>query len=121
VTAQLACEGEERSSSRENGLRFGVTVQEDRGEAPALGAVANRGRSCENDSAWRSSGLGHTVDGLGPASLLPFIQKFFQSSNQFKLAKYANDTSGTPKVSKLCILEDKFKRTTLLLGRSSNS
>jgi predicted nucleotidyltransferase len=35
--------------------------------------------------------------------------KFFQISNQFKHAKYEKGTSGTPKISKLCILEDNFK------------
>jgi hypothetical protein len=34
----------------------------------------------------------------------------FQITNQFKCAKYENGTSGTPQMSKLCMLEEKFKR-----------
>jgi hypothetical protein len=55
---------------------------------------------------------------VGRARLNLFnYSKDFQISNQFNHAKYENGTSETPKISKLCMLEVKFKRTNFPFGK----
>jgi hypothetical protein len=72
-------------------------------------ACARRLRSFGRVGRARSGELGNTVDGPGPANLIPFIQKVFQSSNTFQFVKYEKGTSRTPKNSKPCMGMDNFK------------
>jgi hypothetical protein len=62
----------------------------------------------------------HCSSGPGPTSLFPLHK---QSSNiqSFKLLKYETLASLSPKFLKRGMAKDKFKRTTSLFGRSSNS
>jgi hypothetical protein len=61
--------------------------------------------------------VGRTVPG-GLAQLNLFnYSKDFQKSNQFKLTKYENGTFITPKISKLCMPEDNFKRNNFSCGK----
>jgi hypothetical protein len=55
---------------------------------------------------------------VGQARLNLFnYSKDFQISNQFNHAKYEKGTFGTPKIFKLCMLEDKFERKNFPFGK----
>jgi hypothetical protein len=60
----------------------------------------------------------HCCGGQAQFSLNPGIFKY---SNTFQIIKYENVTLMAPKISKLGTVEDQFKQTNSLLGRSPNS